>query len=60
VSSGDVFTTSTDVGIPGANLDRYTSGLSQISIGGYSDPVLGFSASLRGIDPSKRGTPSRR
>ena len=46
VSSGDGLTTSTDVGIPGANLDRYTSGLSQISIGGYSDPVLGFSASL--------------
>jgi Carboxypeptidase regulatory-like domain len=38
--------TSTEVGIPGANLgDDYTSGLSQISIGGYSDPVLGFSAS---------------
>ncbi|HEY2434749.1 MAG TPA: TonB-dependent receptor [Vicinamibacterales bacterium] len=39
-------TTSTDVGIPGANLgDDYTSGVSQISVGGYSDPVLGFSAS---------------
>ncbi len=38
--------TSTEVGIPGANLgDDYTSGISQISIGGYSDPVLGFSAS---------------
>ena len=38
-------TTSTDVGIPGANIDEFTSGLSQFSIGGYSDPVLGFSAS---------------
>ena len=38
-------TTSADVGIPGANIDEFTSGLSQISIGGYSDPVLGFSAS---------------
>jgi hypothetical protein len=38
-------TTSTEIGIPGANLDEYTSGLSQINIGGYSGPVLGFSAS---------------
>jgi Carboxypeptidase regulatory-like domain len=38
--------TSTEVGIPGANLgDDYTSGLSFITIGGYSDPVLGFSPS---------------
>ena len=28
-------TTSTDVGIPGANLDEFTSGISQINIGGY-------------------------
>ena len=38
-------TTSTDVGIPGANLDDYTSGLSYISVGGIGDPLLGFSAS---------------
>jgi hypothetical protein len=38
-------TTSTEVGIPGANLDDFTSGISSISIGGYSGPVLGFSAS---------------
>ena len=44
-TEGHALTTSTDVGIPGANLDDYTSGLSQISIGGYTDPVLGFSAS---------------
>jgi hypothetical protein len=37
---------STDVGIPGANIDEYTSGLSRITIGGYSAPVLGFSPSL--------------
>ncbi|MEO7270789.1 MAG: carboxypeptidase-like regulatory domain-containing protein [Vicinamibacterales bacterium] len=42
---GSGLTTSKDVGIPGANLDAFTSGLSQISIGGFSDPVLGFSAS---------------
>ena len=38
-------TTSTEVGIPGANLDDFTSGLSTININGYSGPVLGFSAS---------------
>ena len=38
-------TTSTDVGIPGANLDDYTSGLSYINVGGIGDPLLGFSAS---------------
>src|SRR3954468_18519688 len=45
ITTGDGLTTSTDVGIPGANIDAFTSGLSQISIGGYADPVLGFAAS---------------
>ena len=44
-TEGNGLTTSTDVGIPGANLDEFTSGLSTIFIGGYSDPLLGFSAS---------------
>ena len=46
-TTGNGLTTSTDVGIPGANLpgDDYTSGISQISIGSYGDPLLGFSAS---------------
>jgi hypothetical protein len=44
-TEGNGLTTSTDVGIPGANLDEYTSGLSRIRIGGYSEPVLGFSPS---------------
>ena len=44
-TTGDGLTTSTDVGIPGANLDQYTSGVSYINIGGYGDPLLGFSAS---------------
>jgi hypothetical protein len=44
-TEGNGLQTSTEVGIPGANIDEFTSGLSQISIGGYSDPVLGFSAS---------------
>ena len=49
ITTGDGLTTSTDVGIPGANLDQYTSGISQISISGgngpFGDPLLGFSAS---------------
>ena len=44
-TTGNGLNTSTDVGIPGANLDEFTSGVSQINIGGYSAPVLGFSAS---------------
>jgi outer membrane receptor protein involved in Fe transport len=45
ITAGDGLTTSRDVGIPGANIDQFTSGISQISIGGYGDPLLGFSAS---------------
>ena len=41
-TTGNGLTTSTDVGIPGANLDEFTSGLSNISIGGYTDPLLGL------------------
>jgi Carboxypeptidase regulatory-like domain len=44
-TTGNGLTTSTDVGIPGANLDEYTSGISFINIGGYGNPLLGFSAS---------------
>jgi Carboxypeptidase regulatory-like domain len=46
LSQGDGLTTSTDVGIPGANIDDYTSGLSRVLIGGHTAPVLGFSPSL--------------
>src|SRR5262249_4445386 len=45
ITTGNGLTTSSDIGIPGANLDAYTSGISTISIGGYGDPLLGFSAS---------------
>src|SRR5204863_2986297 len=38
-------TTSKDVGIPGANLDEFTSGVSQITLNGYSNPSLGFANS---------------
>ena len=44
-TEGHGLTTSSDVGIRGANLDDYTSGISTININGYSGPVLGFSAS---------------
>ena len=45
VTEGNGLDTSTEVGIPGANLDEYTSGLSRIRIAGYTEPVLGFSPS---------------
>jgi hypothetical protein len=45
-AQGAGLTTSTDIGIPGANIDEFTSGLSRITIGGYTAPVLGFSPSL--------------
>ena len=44
-TQGNGLTTSTDVGIPGANLDEYTSGVSSIMVGSHGDPLLGFSAS---------------
>jgi Carboxypeptidase regulatory-like domain len=44
-TQGNGLTTSTDVGIPGANINEFTSGVSQINIGGLTGPVLGFSAS---------------
>jgi hypothetical protein len=44
-TQGNGLTTSTDVGIPGANLNEYTSGVSSIAIASHGDPMLGFSAS---------------
>jgi len=44
-TTGDGLTSSTDVGIPGANLNQFTSGISSITINGYTAPMLGFSAS---------------
>ena len=46
ISQGTGLTTSTDIGIPGANIDEFTSGLSRFTIGGYTNPLLGFSPSL--------------
>jgi hypothetical protein len=37
---------SADLGIPGVNISDYTSGLTQINIDGFSNPVVGFTNSL--------------
>src|SRR5690242_4455299 len=43
----DIGTNASDaIGIKGANLDRWTSGLASISVGGYADPLVGYSASI--------------
>ena len=34
------------IGIPGVNLDDWTSGLANIDITGFSNPIVGYSASL--------------
>ncbi|HLJ17282.1 MAG TPA: TonB-dependent receptor [Bryobacteraceae bacterium] len=39
-------TASTALGIPGVNLDAFTSGLTSVNIGGYSSPVVGYSINL--------------
>ena len=44
VDSGS--TISRDIGIPGVNLDAWSSGLAEIRLDGYTAPMLGFSNSL--------------
>jgi hypothetical protein len=39
-------TTAKDIGIPGVNLDEFTSGIVGVNINGFSNPMVGFSASL--------------
>src|SRR5215471_2566694 len=40
-------TASKDIGIPGVNIDQWTSGLASINInGGFSTPLVGYSASV--------------
>ena len=34
------------IGIKGANLDRWSSGISSMNVGGYANPLVGYSASL--------------
>ncbi len=44
-TQGAGLNTSTEVGIPGANIDEFSSGISRININGYTNPVIGFSPS---------------
>src|SRR5437660_12357715 len=47
VSGGDLLSTATDLGIRGANIDDWSSGMTQIQINqGTSAPFVGFSVSL--------------
>ncbi len=46
VAQGSGLNTATEVGIANANTDEFSSGLTQINIGGFSGPLLGFSGSL--------------
>ena len=47
VAQGEGLDTSTELGIGGANLDDFTSGISRFEINsGYTNPVIGFSPSL--------------
>ena len=47
LSTGHGLTTSTEVGIPGANYDDFSSGLSRIVIqNGFTTPMVGFANSL--------------
>jgi Carboxypeptidase regulatory-like domain len=47
VSAGDGLTTAADLGIPGANIDKFTSGMTSINMAnGWSSPLAGYSASL--------------
>jgi hypothetical protein len=47
LSTGQGLDTSTEVGIPGANYDDFSSGISRIVIqNGFTEPMVGFSPSL--------------
>jgi hypothetical protein len=36
----------TNLGIPGANINQFTSGMTEIDLGGFTTPTFGYSASL--------------
>ena len=47
LSTADGIDSATQLGIPGVNLDRFSSGISRITIqNGLTDPLVGFSVSL--------------
>ncbi len=45
-SEGQGLDTAQELGVPGVNLDDYTSGIMSVNIQNYSNPVVGFSNSL--------------
>jgi len=45
VTSDHGSTATSDLGIPGANLDAFTSGLTQVEIPNFGNPFVGYSAS---------------
>jgi hypothetical protein len=46
LSEADGLNTSQEVGIPGVNVDRFSSGITRIEISNFSSPMVGFSPSL--------------
>jgi len=46
IAAGNGLTTAADLGIPGVNLDEWTSGMSTIDISGFTNPLVGFDPSL--------------
>jgi hypothetical protein len=46
VAEADGLKTSDEVGIPGVNLNRFTSGITTINVAGYNDYLIGFETSL--------------
>jgi hypothetical protein len=46
VTAANGLNTSTEIGIRGANLDDYTSGITSMDVGGFSSPMVGFANSL--------------
>ena len=66
-TQGNGLTTSTELGIPGVNIDDYTSGITQIAIANHATapqttPTRSSASrpASRGIGPRKRGTSRRR
>ena len=46
LSAGAGQKTAQEMGIPGANIDEWTSGMTQMDVAGFSVPMVGFAASL--------------
>ncbi len=46
LAAGHGLKTSEEVGIRGANIDEWSSGITSIDVNGFSNPIVGFSASL--------------